>query len=69
MESLKELISIPIDLITSAKDDNNVEDAFNCFSQTILNVKPLIPTGIEKKYIELRVTDNGLLLGSVWTET
>jgi len=28
MESLKELISIPIDLITSDKDDNNVEDAF-----------------------------------------
>tara|TARA_R110001592_G_scaffold61101_3_gene186036 strand:+ start:1128 stop:1613 length:486 start_codon:yes stop_codon:yes gene_type:complete len=37
IERLKKTISIPIDLITSAKDDENVEDAFKELAKQSLN--------------------------------
>lgn len=37
VEEIKQLLSIPIDAITSAKDDKNVIDAFNLLAKQSLN--------------------------------
>lgn len=37
VEEIKELLSVPIDAITSAKDDKNVIDAFNLLAKQSLN--------------------------------